>query len=122
MKSRGERRNPWGEGWLIAAVLALVLALSLLWWAMERPRSMHVESLHDVSYEEVKLAGMTDINRAGAEELAWLPGIGEELARRIVEYRENHGPFARAEDIMNVPGVGEGLFEGLQARIFAGEF
>lgn len=34
-----------------------------------------------------------------------LPGIGEELSRRILEYRETHGPFAAVEELMEVSGI-----------------
>jgi competence protein ComEA len=47
-----------------------------------------------------------DINRATVEDFDKLPGIGPELARRIVAYREKHGPFRRIEDLMAVRGMG----------------
>ncbi len=47
-----------------------------------------------------------DINRASAEDFQKLPGIGPELARRIVAYREKHGSFRRIEDLMAVRGMG----------------
>ncbi len=47
-----------------------------------------------------------DINRASAEELAKLPGVGSELARRIVAYRSQHGPFHRVEDLLVIRGIG----------------
>ena len=49
--------------------------------------------------------------------LAELPGIGEELARRIVEYRAEHGAFQNVEGIMEVSGIGEGKFAALEGRI-----
>jgi competence ComEA-like helix-hairpin-helix protein len=55
-----------------------------------------------------------DINTAGEAELVGLPGIGPSIAKRIVEYRENNGPFAKVEDLMNVRGIGEKKF--LQIR------
>ena len=58
-----------------------------------------------------------DLNAATAEELAELPGIGEELARRIVEYRAEHGAFQNVEGIMEVSGIGEGKFAALEGRI-----
>ncbi|MBQ7777678.1 MAG: helix-hairpin-helix domain-containing protein [Oscillibacter sp.] len=62
---------------------------------------------------------MVDINTAGAEELAQLPGIGEELAGRIVAHREAHGPFETIEDILEVSGIGEGKFAAFAAYITA---
>lgn len=58
-----------------------------------------------------------DLNAATEEELAQLPGIGEELARRIVAYREENGPFETVEELMDVSGIGEGKFEALSDRI-----
>lgn len=60
---------------------------------------------------------LVDINSAGAEELATLPGIGEELARRIIEYRTEHGGFPVKEALMNVPGVGQALYDALEDLI-----
>lgn len=58
-----------------------------------------------------------NINTATAEELEELPGIGAELARRIVEYRAAHGPFSNPEDIQAVDGIGSGKFEAVKELI-----
>ena len=47
-----------------------------------------------------------NINQASAGELIQLKGIGPKLAERIVQYREEHGPFRVPEDIMKVKGIG----------------
>jgi len=47
-----------------------------------------------------------DLNRATAEDLAAIPGIGPALAQRIVEYRQAHGPFKTIEDLREVSGIG----------------
>src|SRR3990172_1792753 len=44
--------------------------------------------------------GVLDLNRATVEQLSTLPGIGPELARRIVRYREKHGPYRRVEELL----------------------
>jgi len=50
---------------------------------------------------------VVDINAAAWPEIAQLPGIGETLARRIVESRENRGPFLDHEDLQRrVQGIG----------------
>lgn len=52
-----------------------------------------------------------NINSADVETLCTLKGIGPSLALRIKEYREQHGPFKKAEDITQVRGVGETILE-----------
>lgn len=61
--------------------------------------------------------GKVNINHATLEELTTLTGIGEKRARNIIEYRDAHGPFSKIEEIMNVPGIGAGLFEGIKDNI-----
>lgn len=58
-----------------------------------------------------------NINTASAEELTQLKGVGPKYAAKIVEYREQNGPFAAAEDIMKIPGIGPATFEKNKERI-----
>ena len=50
------------------------------------------------------------INRAGAEELLLVPGIGEKTAREIVSYRDRHGCFTSLDALLEVPGIGPRSF------------
>lgn len=50
-----------------------------------------------------------DINTAGIDELATLPGIGNVLAQRIVAYRKEHGLFHTIAELANVSGVGDSV-------------
>ncbi len=61
-----------------------------------------------------------DLNAATEEELMALPGIGEKRAADIVAWREAHGPFRYVEDLVQVPGIGEGVLEGLIDYITVG--
>lgn len=72
------------------------------------------ENTADSSDEPTAL--MININTASAEELARLKGIGEKIAARIVEYRQEK-PFDKIEDIMNVSGIGEKKFEDIREMI-----
>ena len=58
-----------------------------------------------------------NINTAGMDLLESLPGIGPALAQRIVDYRQSHGPFERIEDVTEVSGIGEAIFEAIQDLI-----
>jgi competence protein ComEA len=62
-------------------------------------------------------AGKININQATAAQLAMLPRIGEKVAERIVDYRKEHGNFARPEDLMEVKGIGEKLFVTLKPYV-----
>lgn len=109
--------------WLLLGVTALFLCFLLVLFHRDRAALAAVEVKTELpaSQEEVlpDLPDLTplDLNTATAEELAGLPGIGEELARRIVEYRTEHGAFQNTEDIMEVSGIGEGKFAALEDRI-----
>lgn len=55
--------------------------------------------------------GQVNLNSASAEELALLPRVGPAIAGRIVEFRDDNGPFETLEDLMLVRGIGERTFE-----------
>jgi len=62
-------------------------------------------------------AGKVAVNRAGAQELEALPGVGPVLAKRIFDYRERNGPFETIEDLLDVPGIGEGKLAALRDSV-----
>jgi competence protein ComEA len=62
-----------------------------------------------------------DLNSATIEALTTIPGIGEVMAQRIVDWREEHGPFRRVEDLMKVKGVGEKTFDKLRPYVKVGK-
>lgn len=51
--------------------------------------------------------GLIALNRASAQDLEALPGVGPVLAERIVAFRDANGPFSTVEDLLQVPGIGE---------------
>ena len=58
-----------------------------------------------------------NINTATVEELTALPRIGEVTGTRIVKWREENGPFTSTEELMNVQGIGERLYERIRPHV-----
>ena len=63
------------------------------------------------------LTGLVNINTASSAELMTLPGIGQAKADSIIAYRSEKGKFTRIEDIMQITGIKEGVFEKIKDRI-----
>ncbi len=63
---------------------------------------------------------LVNINTASLAELDALPGIGPTTAQKIIDYREQNGPFVSAQDIINVPGIGPGTYERIKDLITVG--
>lgn len=61
--------------------------------------------------------GRININTASLEQLESLPRIGEALAQRIIDYRESNGRFKDINELNNVSGIGDKIFEGLKDKI-----
>ncbi|HEY7820666.1 MAG TPA: helix-hairpin-helix domain-containing protein [Vicinamibacteria bacterium] len=97
------------KAFLSAGLVALTLCLPMV-------------ALSDQSQEKAASTAelRVDINEADVEELTKLPGIGEQMAKRIVAYREENGPFEKAEELMNVRGIGEKSFLKLRPHLTVG--
>jgi competence protein ComEA len=87
---------------IVATGLALVLALV-------------VSSGLAVAAGKPAPSGKVNINTATAQQLTVLPGVGEKLAARIVDYRQKAGGFKNVSELMNVQGIGEKNLAKIQA-------
>lgn len=64
---------------------------------------------------------LVNINIASIAELDTLPGIGPTTAQKIIDYRDQNGPFLSTEDIINVSGIGPASYERLKDLITVGD-
>ena len=98
---------------MTGSLLALFLTLSM-------PAAPHSAGETVQETRASAPAQVVNINTATAAQLEALPGIGPSMAQRIVSHREKNGPFKKAEDLMNVKGIGEKSFLKLKALITVG--
>ena len=123
---------------ILSAALSLAFAAGLVIWALgdSSPSGGEGAILALPASSEAILTGgndpnqiplellpgeLIDINSATAEELTVLPGIGQSLAKAIVAYRGENGAFESLEQLMEVPGIGEGRFAAIEDKICLGE-
>lgn len=97
----------------ILLMVCLFVVFALGYWIGLNQRGVIVEKGET---EALGLAPMTqiqedvvllDLNRATAEELTSLPGVGEKLAETIVKFREKHGDFQSVWELTAIEGIGE---------------
>ena len=95
-----------------AALLAVaLLAIAGHWIYQGRYRGRLIEIDRA---EPIAIDFKIDINQADWPELCLMPGIGEQLAKRIVDYRTENGPFRDLQDLRHVRGIGPKTWEGMQ--------
>lgn len=80
-----------------------------------------VRELEESMLSEVDGDYRLNINLATAADFGYLEGIGETLAERIVEWRNENGPFESVEQLMEIEGIGEGKFSAVRDMITVGE-
>ena len=82
---------------------------------IEVPSVEMAEALEEAAAQDT--SGLVDLNRATEAELMTLSGIGESKAKEIIRYRESRGGFQKPEDLMNIPGIKEGVFHKIRDQI-----
>ena len=73
--------------------------------------------INDKIEDEIGGSSLININTANLEKLQELTGIGESKAKAIIEYREKNGNFNSIEDLLNVEGIGNTLYEQIKIYI-----
>lgn len=118
MKSRGIlTKSEWGLLILTAIFLCLLFALL----SHELPAPSEADYTISIRSETVDATpepeGPLNINTATAEQLDALYGIGPVLAQRIIQYRQENGPFTSVEELLEVKGIGPSVLEKIEDLI-----
>ena len=105
---------------------ALFIAATLLWFLLGDAALQSSETIVRTSHslrvsearEEPEAPGMLegevlDLNSASESDLTRLPGIGEKRASDIVSWREEHNGFTDTEELMDINGIGETIYQRL---------
>lgn len=103
--------------WKVALAAIFLLASGFWYSHLYYDGKVIQETAPVVETVEIAVDDAINLNTASKEELMLLDGIGEKMAERILTYREEHGPFAKIEDIQNVKGIGEKTYAKIAGEL-----
>ena len=100
-----------------AAVVLLALLPIACTRNAEKLEATAASSQHPAVANVATAEPCVNLNRASAEELMQLPGVGLVMSRRIIEYREHHGPFRRPAEIIIIEGFSEKKYRAIADKL-----
>lgn len=77
------------------------------------PNSEASKSSNDESYR-------LNLNTVTVEQLMQIPGIGQEIATRIIEYRDEYGDYVDVDELLDIPGISDELFKNISRYFTVG--
>jgi len=117
--------QPTRSPWLTASdqQIVVLICLLLVAWVGIRQLELSRWSRQEIELrhqQPLELAYIVDLNTANWLEFSLLEGIGEVLGKRIVSYRDDHGPFTTIEQIREVRGIGEKTYARIAPHLTIG--
>jgi len=91
---------------VLAAMAVLAGAVKLTVDSFQKP-PLPVGDWKVVTLDAYRPPLVVNLNTAPVDSLELIPGIGPAFARKIVDYRQRHGPFRAIDSLVNIPGVGD---------------
>jgi competence protein ComEA len=115
---RADRPAPPAPAWPVQAQLAVAFLLGVA------VTLLLVQVLGSLRFgsRPAEVTHRINLNQAGRAELLQLPGVGDSLAGRIEEYRDEHGGFRSVDDLIHVHGVGKTTLERLRPWLCVEEY
>lgn len=86
----------------------------------DEEETIYSNTQNNIEIKKIHKSGKQDkinINLARAEDFQRLPGVGTSLAKRIIAYRKEHGPFETENDLLKVKGIGGKKFKAIREYI-----
>ena len=102
---------------IVSTAVAVVLALA----ATTGPALAADKPVRAARAAKAAPTAKVNINTASVQQLATLPGVGEKVAARIVEYRQKSGGFKTPAELVNVRGIGEKNLHKIEAYLTTGD-
>ena len=114
---------------LIGIVLILVISIPAFLYFIytDKPLTKNTSSTINIENKETDTNdsnnnsnsnnSKVNINTGGVEELKALPGVGDLLAQKIIDYREENGKFKTIDELKNVSGIGDKKFESMKEYV-----
>lgn len=107
---------------IVALGIVAVLVMIGVWWirngGLRGKLAEYDESRPASSSKPSRTAAfIVNINTADVAELVELPGVGQAIAERIVEYRKQNGPFESVDELDRIPGIGPKTLEELRPHV-----
>lgn len=94
---------------LVILLLLFFLGMRLLERRAKEKTAQPVTSI--ITETDAETDGKIDLNTATKDELKTLHGVGDKKAQAIIDHRNEYGPFTSIEELTEVDGIGEGIFE-----------
>ena len=88
----------------VAILVGLALAATVAWWVQQGGLRGRLVETDQAKPQSARF--QVDVNTAAWPELAEMPGVGQTLAQRIVNSRQQDGPFRDEHDLLRVSGIG----------------
>lgn len=104
-----------GDQLVVASILVMAVLSGVAFFGIQKMRSIDYIDIDEAPSVEYRF--LVDVNQADWPELAQLPGIGETLAKRIVQSREMQGPFLDHSDLQRVRGIGPRTVDSLRSYL-----